>query len=43
MAKLSKALSNSSFKEVQNCGHIPQEEFPDVTNKLVTDFLNDAS
>ena len=43
MAKLSKALPNSSFKEVQNCGHIPQEEFPDVTNKLVTDFLNDAS
>jgi pimeloyl-ACP methyl ester carboxylesterase len=37
--ELRKALFNASLKMVKNCGHVPQEEAPMETNKLIADFL----
>ncbi|MGB9368123.1 MAG: alpha/beta hydrolase [Xanthobacteraceae bacterium] len=36
---LKDALGDASLKPVKNCGHIPHEEQPKETNKLIEDFL----
>jgi pimeloyl-ACP methyl ester carboxylesterase len=37
--KLRRTLSNSTFRLVEDCGHMPQEEQPDATLKLIKSFL----
>jgi pimeloyl-ACP methyl ester carboxylesterase len=34
-----KTSGNASLETIPDCGHIPQEEKPAETNKLITDFL----
>ena len=34
-----KDLQNSIFYEIPSCGHVPQEEYPDLTAKLIIDFI----
>ena len=36
---LDQALPNSTLKWIDQCGHVPQEEMPEVTVPLVLDFL----
>lgn len=36
---LADALGDASLERIDNCGHIPQEERPKETNKLIEDFL----
>jgi haloacetate dehalogenase len=31
---------NLKTAEIQQCGHLPQEEQPEIVNKLLTDFLD---
>ncbi len=38
--KLKDALANASLAEIDDCGHIPQEEQPDETSRLVMAFLS---
>jgi len=40
MNKLRISLANSTLKNIPNCGHIPHEELPEETNKLVMDSLD---
>jgi len=37
--KLRRALPNSTFRLVEDCGHIPQEEQPAATLQLIEAFL----
>jgi pimeloyl-ACP methyl ester carboxylesterase len=37
--KLRRTLPNSTLRLVENCGHMPQEEQPEQTLKLLKDFL----
>jgi pimeloyl-ACP methyl ester carboxylesterase len=37
--KLENALANASLEEIDDCGHIPQEEQPANASRLVKDFL----
>jgi pimeloyl-ACP methyl ester carboxylesterase len=37
--RLSRELSASSLVVIPSCGHIPQEEYPDVTVKLMAEFI----
>jgi pimeloyl-ACP methyl ester carboxylesterase len=37
--ELRKALFKASLEMVKNCGHVPQEEAPMETNKLIAEFL----
>jgi pimeloyl-ACP methyl ester carboxylesterase len=37
--KLKADLSYSDLKIIDNCGHIPQEEKPEETFRLIEDFL----
>lgn len=37
--RLHKDLQNSTFYVVRECGHMPQEEKPQQTVKLLKDFL----
>ena len=32
---------NLTVASIRNCGHLPQEEQPEVVNKLLLDFLRD--
>lgn len=32
-------LENSVFYKISSCGHVPQEEYPDLTSKLIIDFI----
>ena len=36
---LDQAIPNSTLKEIDQCGHVPQEERPEATVPLVLDFL----
>jgi len=36
----SEMASNLIIHAISNCGHLPQEEQPDVANKLLLNFLN---
>jgi pimeloyl-ACP methyl ester carboxylesterase len=38
--RLSKDIPNSKLVIVPECGHIPQEEKPKETAKIISDFLN---
>jgi pimeloyl-ACP methyl ester carboxylesterase len=38
--RLNKDLKNSTLKFIYHCGHLPQEEKPKETLKLIEDFLN---
>lgn len=38
--KLKQAIPGATLKPIENCGHIPHEEKPAETNKLITDFLS---
>jgi pimeloyl-ACP methyl ester carboxylesterase len=40
--KLRRAMPNSTFKLVSDCGHMPQEEQPEATLRLIRGFLGDA-
>jgi pimeloyl-ACP methyl ester carboxylesterase len=31
---------NLKTAEIQQCGHLPQEEQPEIVNKLLVDFLD---
>jgi pimeloyl-ACP methyl ester carboxylesterase len=33
-------LKNSILATIQDCGHIPQEEFPELTARIIIDFLS---
>jgi haloacetate dehalogenase len=35
----SEMSENLSVAAIENCGHLPQEEQPEVVNKLLLDFL----
>ena len=35
----SEMAENLSVAPIRNCGHLPQEEQPEVVNKLLLDFL----
>ena len=37
--KFSKDLSNSTLVILPECGHIPQEEKPEQTAKIIIDFI----
>jgi pimeloyl-ACP methyl ester carboxylesterase len=37
--KLRRTLPNSTFRLVEDCGHMPQEEQPETTLKLIQAFL----
>jgi pimeloyl-ACP methyl ester carboxylesterase len=37
--KLRRTLPNSSLKLVEDCGHMPQEEQPESTLRLLRDFI----
>jgi pimeloyl-ACP methyl ester carboxylesterase len=37
--ELRAALFQASLEIVTNCGHVPQEEAPEITNKLIGNFL----
>ncbi len=37
--KLERDLENSYLKIIENCGHVPQEECPEKTIKLIKDFF----
>jgi pimeloyl-ACP methyl ester carboxylesterase len=37
--KLRRTLPNSTFRLVEDCGHMPQEEQPQATLKLIQAFL----
>jgi len=39
--KLRRAMPNSTFKLVTDCGHMPQEEQPEATLRLIRGFLGD--
>ena len=39
--KFREDLVNSTLSVIPDCGHIPQEEKPEVTAKLISDFIND--
>jgi pimeloyl-ACP methyl ester carboxylesterase len=39
--KLRRAMPNSTFKLVSDCGHMPQEEQPEATLRLIRGFLGD--
>ena len=41
--KLRRAMPNSTFKLVSECGHMPQEEQPAVTVSLIRGFLDDQA
>ena len=38
---LQKSIKGASLKIIENCGHITQEECPEKTYQLISDFLND--
>ena len=38
---LKKNIENSIFVEIGKCGHMPQEELPEVTAQLLMDFFQD--
>ncbi len=40
---LNKEIKTSQFKTIDSCGHVPQEEKPEETYKLIIDFLNSNS
>jgi pimeloyl-ACP methyl ester carboxylesterase len=37
--RLNKELPASTLAVIASCGHIPQEEYPDVTAKLMAEFI----
>jgi pimeloyl-ACP methyl ester carboxylesterase len=39
--KLRRSLPNSTFRLIEECGHMPQEEQPDLTLRLLKDFIGD--
>lgn len=39
LERLSRTLSNSTTYKISSCGHVPQEEYPDHTAELISDFL----
>jgi pimeloyl-ACP methyl ester carboxylesterase len=39
--KLKRNINDSIFVEISKCGHMPQEELPDETAKLLMDFFQD--
>ena len=39
--KLHQSILNSRMVVFRNCGHVPQEEYPDGFVQVVTDFCND--
>jgi pimeloyl-ACP methyl ester carboxylesterase len=39
--KLRRAMPNSTFRIVSDCGHMPQEEQPEATLRLIRRFLGD--
>ncbi|HAW50480.1 TPA: hypothetical protein DCX16_05995 [bacterium] len=32
-------IKNSEVEIIDNCGHLPHEELPEITNKLILDFI----
>jgi len=37
--RLSQAIPNSRFRVLENCGHIPHEEMPEETIRIIMEFL----
>lgn len=37
--RLNNELRNSTLKIIKNCGHVPHEECPDITYKLIDEFI----
>jgi len=40
--RLAETIPNSSLRIIENCGHIPHEEHPEVTISLIREFLLEA-
>jgi len=42
LERLSRKLPRVITKKIENCGHIPHEEYPHITAGLISDFLQEA-
>jgi pimeloyl-ACP methyl ester carboxylesterase len=40
---VSRALPHATSLIIKDCGHVPQYELPELTNRLIARFLNTAS
>ena len=43
LERLSRTLTNVSTQKIENCGHIPHEEYPQITAGLISDFLENCN
>jgi len=39
LERLSRKLTQVKTEKIENCGHVPHEEYPQITAGLITDFL----
>lgn len=42
-SRLEKAIPNARLRVLDQCGHVPQEEFPELTSSILQEFLGEVS